>query len=169
MWIGLPREPDDRPLRWQESLGPLTMDIAAPRETVFDVVAAPYLGRTPRAMADKLRVLDRGSDLVVADHFTPIFGGRLVATTRETVLFDRPERVTFRLLQGPVACVEEQYLLESVAEGTRFTYRGRLGSNLPIVGRWWARTNARTWVSVVEDSVQQIAAEAARRSRARPG
>jgi hypothetical protein len=34
-----------------------------PREVVFDVIAEPYLGRAPRALADKLRVLDRGSDM----------------------------------------------------------------------------------------------------------
>jgi hypothetical protein len=44
------------------ALGPLRMSIAAPRETVFDVIAAPYLGRTPRAMGAKLDVLERGSD-----------------------------------------------------------------------------------------------------------
>jgi len=37
--------------RRTRQLGPLHLSIAAPRETVFDVVAAPYLGRTPRAMA----------------------------------------------------------------------------------------------------------------------
>lgn len=51
-------------------LGPITVRIAAPCETVFDVVAAPYLGRTPRAMRSKLRVLERGSDLVLAAHYT---------------------------------------------------------------------------------------------------
>ena len=37
-------------------LGPITRTIAAPPETVFDVIAAPYLGRTPRALAGKLEV-----------------------------------------------------------------------------------------------------------------
>jgi hypothetical protein len=41
---------------------PLGVAIAAPRETVFDVIAAPYLAKTPRAMRSKLRVLERGSD-----------------------------------------------------------------------------------------------------------
>ena len=31
-------------------LGPIVISIAAPPETVFDVVSAAYLGRTPRAM-----------------------------------------------------------------------------------------------------------------------
>jgi hypothetical protein len=79
--------------------------MAAPRELVFDVIAEPYLGRAPRALAAKLRILERGSDLVLAAHFTPL-GGRLglVAQTVETVRFTRPERVDFRAGVGcPVA------------------------------------------------------------------
>lgn len=56
-------------------LGPQPVDIAAPREAVFDVIAQPYLGRTTRAMREKVRVLERGSDMVLAAHFTPVAGG----------------------------------------------------------------------------------------------
>src|SRR5262249_50661947 len=35
-------------------LGPLAIEVGAPASTVFDVIAAPYLGRTPRAMSGKL-------------------------------------------------------------------------------------------------------------------
>ena len=101
-------------------LGPQLVDMAAPREVVFDVIAEPYLGRAPRALADKLRVLDRGSDMVLAAHFTPL-GGRLglVAQTVETVRFTRPERVDFRLVRGPVPHVVEAFVLtEQPAGGT---------------------------------------------------
>lgn len=135
----------------------------APPNVVFDIIAAPYLGKTPRAMADKLRVIERGSDLVVADHYTPILGGRFVVTTRETVAFERPHRIAFRLLHGPVASVEEEYLLEASQSGTSFSYHGTLGSDLPIVGGWWARTNARTWTEVVRASLAEVTAEAQRR------
>jgi hypothetical protein len=40
-------------------LGPCGVQVAAPAATVFDVIAAPYLGRTSRAMAGQLRVLQR--------------------------------------------------------------------------------------------------------------
>src|SRR5260370_33488917 len=56
-------------------LGPFSVQIDAPATTVFDVVAAPYLGRTPRAMAGKLRVLERGPDMGLAEHYTPVLGG----------------------------------------------------------------------------------------------
>src|SRR5262249_56112851 len=50
-------------------LGPIRVGITAPRETVFDTIAGPYLSRTPRAMQQKLQVLERGTDMVLAPHF----------------------------------------------------------------------------------------------------
>lgn len=165
MWLSRSR-PAPRSIRRGGSrlaLGPLTVTIRASRETVFDVIAAPYLGRTPRAMADKLHVVERGSDLVVADHFTPIVGGRFVVTTRETVGFDRPERIRFRLLSGPVANVTEEYRLTAIDSGTTLVYSGELASALPVLGSWWARTNATTWVEVVRRSLTDVRSEAERR------
>ena len=52
------------------SLGPRSWDIAADREIVFDVIAGPYLKRTPRAPEDKLQVWERSSDMVLAAHYT---------------------------------------------------------------------------------------------------
>jgi hypothetical protein len=51
-------------------LGPFVWAISAPREVVFDVIQEPYLSRTPRALASKLRVLERGEDVVLAEHYT---------------------------------------------------------------------------------------------------
>lgn len=84
--------------RRTRALGPLTVRIAAPREVVYGVIAAPYADRTTRALREKVRVLERGTDMVLAAHYTPI-RGRLHATTVETVRFARPE--TSRLPAGP--------------------------------------------------------------------
>src|SRR5215472_6663064 len=92
-------------------LGPFSVQIDAPAPTVFDVIAARYLGRTPRAMAGKLTVLERGTDMVLAEHYTPVHGGRLTAATVETVTFDRPHKVSFRLIRGPVPHVVEEFTL----------------------------------------------------------
>src|SRR6266568_4732187 len=61
-------------------------------------IAAPYLGRTPRAKAGKLQVLDRGTDMVLAEHYTPVHHGRLTAATLETVNIRpaAPDRVPAR-------------------------------------------------------------------------
>jgi hypothetical protein len=144
-------------------LGPITRSVAAPRETVFDVVAGPYLGRTPRAMEDKLDVWERGSDMVLAAHFTSV--GRFTTTTVETVRFERPHSISFRLVRGPVPHVTESYELEPEGDGTRFTYRGELGADLWALGAWWAGRVAGPWERTVAASIDAIAAEAERRAR----
>jgi hypothetical protein len=145
-------------------LGPITRMIAAPPETVFDVIAAPYLGRTPRALSDELRVLERGSDMVLAAHFTTV--GRLTTTTVETVRFERPHRVSFRLVRGPVPHVVETYELRDVPEGTEFVYAGELGTDLWRLGQWWGDRVAEQWERAVGRSLESIRAEAERRAHA---
>jgi hypothetical protein len=153
-------------------LGPQLVEMAAPREVVFDVLAEPYLGRAPRALADKLRVLERGSDMVLAAHFTPL-GGRLglVAQTVETVRFTRPERVDFRLVRGPVPHVVEAFELTEQADGasTRLAYHGEIGADLWRVGQRWSGLVARTWEQTVAASLATVKAEAERRASSHLG
>ncbi|MEG3630935.1 SRPBCC family protein [Streptomyces poriticola] len=149
-------------------LGPQSVDIAAPREVVFDVVAQPYLGRTPRAMREKLHVLERGSDLVLAEHFTPVAGGRLTAVTVETVRFTRPGRIDFRLVRGPVPQVTESFVLSEHEAGTRLVYEGELGTDLWRLGQWWGAAVARRWESTVAASLASLGTEAERRAAALP-
>ncbi|TDC23108.1 SRPBCC family protein [Streptomyces sp. 8K308] len=148
-------------------LGPRAVDIAASRETVFDVVAEPYLGRTPRAMEGKVRVLERGSDLVLAEHRTPVAGGRLAAVTVETVRFTRPERIDFRLVRGPVPYVIESFVLTEAAAGTRLAYGGELGTDLWRVGQWWGTAVAARWEATVAASLASVRDEAERRAAPR--
>jgi hypothetical protein len=144
-------------------LGPLSVTIDAPRDTVFDVIAAPYLDRTPRALAAELEVLERGSDMVVAAHRTPI-GWGMVATTVESVRFLRPATVSFRLLRGPVPHVVEQFALSEDPGGTRLDYTGELGTDFASLGAWWGELVARRWVATVATSLERIRVEAERRA-----
>jgi hypothetical protein len=150
-------------------LGPQHLQVAAPREQVFHLIAEPYLGRAPRALADKVRVLDRGSDMVLAAHFTPL-GGRLglVAQTVETVRFTRPERVDFRLVRGPVPHVVEAFTLteQSDGAGTLLAYQGEIAADLWRLGQWWSRLVGRRWEQTVATSLAAVKAEAERRAAA---
>ncbi len=145
-------------------LGPLRWRIGASREVVFDVIADPYLGPTPRALQDKLEVWERGSDMVLAAHFTELKCG--VTTTVETVRFARPERVDFRVLRGPVPHVVESFVLAESGEGTELTWEGELGTDLWALGVWWGGRVARSWEKAVRSSLEAIAAEAERRASA---
>ena len=148
------------------SLGPQVIDIEAPREVVFDLIRQPYLGRPTHALADKIHVLEKGSDMVLAAHFTPV-RGRLRAQTVETVRFTPPQRVDFRLVRGPVPHVVEEFTLIERGEGTRLEYRGELGTDGWGLGERWGAAVARRWEDAVAASLSSIRAEAERRSAAR--
>ncbi|MGH3501743.1 MAG: SRPBCC family protein [Nocardioidaceae bacterium] len=147
-------------------LGPLTVEIDAPVELVFDVIAEPYAARTSRAMQEKVQVLESGQDLVLAAHYTPI-RGRLKATTVETVRFDRPHQIGFRLVRGPVPFVVETFTLEQLAERTRLTYTGQLGTDLWSLGERWGSIVAPKWEATVAAALEAATTEAERRHAAR--
>lgn len=142
-------------------LGPLSVQIGAPAPVAFDVIAGPYLGQTPRAMAGKLRVLGRGTDMVLAEHYTPVHGGRLTATTVETVTFGRPRRVAFRLVRGPVPLMTEEFTLSKRDAATTLGYAGEMGTDF-AAGRWWAAQVAPPWEAAVRASFAGVKAEAER-------
>jgi hypothetical protein len=143
-------------------LGPLTFRIDAPRELVFDVVSAPYLQRTPRALKTKLEVLERSGEMVLAAHHTKVRG--FVATTVETVRFEPPSVVHFRLVRGPVPHVVEQFLLHERGGGTELEYRGELGTDFWSAGAWWGERVGRRWEAAVRMSLEAITLEAERRA-----
>lgn len=151
--------------RTVRQLGPVGFEIAAPREVVFDVIASPYLERTPRALGSELEVLERGTDMVLAAHFTEVRCG--TTTTVETVRFDRPQRVDFRVVRGPVPHVVESFLLEPGPRGTSLTWQGELGTDFWSVGAWWGGRVARHWDRAVRRSLAAITEEAERRVRRR--
>ncbi len=45
------------------ALGPIVLEIHAPRELVFEQISAAYLGRAPKSLPEHLEVVDRGTDL----------------------------------------------------------------------------------------------------------
>lgn len=151
--------------RQMRPLGPLRVRIRAPRDVVFEVISTPYLGRTPRALARRLQVRERGSDLVLAAHFTPVNG--VTATTLETVRFEPPERVHFRLVRGPVPHVVETFELRERNDETELEYRGELGADLWLLGELWGAAVARTWVATVRESLEKVRNEAEGRTASR--
>ena len=148
-----------------QPLGPPSWTIAAPREVVFDEIAAPYLRKTPVGLRDKLEVWERGTDMALAAHFTS--RGRFsVTTTVETIRFDEPQSITFRLLRGPVPHVAESFELEDVDGQCQLTWKGELGTDFWAPGALWGKRVAHEWEKAVARSLASIAHEAERRSAA---
>jgi len=150
--------------RRTRALGPLSVDIAAPPEAVFATSAAPYAERRPRAVMDKVHILERTDHMVLAAHYTPV-GKHLTAVTVETVILDPPNRLAFRLVRGPVPYVVETFTFASTHDGTRLTYTGELGTDLGRVGELWGNLVTRSWLAAVQTTLGVIKAESERRTR----
>lgn len=151
---------------WGRELQPIgcpPVDVGAAREVVFDVLSAPYAERRSRALAKKVEVLERGTDMVLAAHRTALRGGR-VATTVETVRFTKPSRIDFRLVRGPVPYVAESFELSELSGVTRIDYTGSLGTDFWRLGRWWGNRVASVWEATVAASLEAAKQEAERRA-----
>ena len=144
-------------------LGPLHLDIAEPRETVYAAAAATYADRQTRAVREKVEILERAGQMVLAAHRTPVGSGS-TAVTVETVTLDPPNRMRFRLLRGPVPHVTETFTFGETAAGTRFTYCGELGTDLWRLGQAWGDLVARSWVQTDRDSMAAIKTASERRA-----
>jgi hypothetical protein len=157
-------------LGWGRSLhelGPITVPIAAPRALVFEIIAAPYLGRTPGGSG--IEIVARSDSVVVATHHTPVHF--YTARTVEVVDFERPTRVGFRHLTGPVPHAVEEFTLREVDGNTELRYGGELGIDFFVLGRVAARHWVRPqWERVVRehlDDLRERAEQRASRHRAR--
>lgn len=145
------------------ALGPQVVHMNAPREKVFDLAVVPYLAANPpRELREKVEVLERGTDLVIAAHRTRT--GLFTTVTVESVSFARPERIEFHLLRGPVPFVAERFLLREVEDGasTQLEYSGELGTDLWLLGELWGRLVARYWERAVAEALASLKRSAER-------
>jgi hypothetical protein len=143
-------------LGWGRSLhalGPIEVRIAAQRDLVFELISAPYLGGAPGDSG--VHVLAAGGDLVVAAHDTNVHF--YTARTVETVRFEPPKRVDFKLLTGPVPHAVEYFALEETGEGTELRYGGEVGIDFfflgRLAGRYWVRGQ---WERAVREHLEEI-------------
>jgi hypothetical protein len=152
-------------LGWGRSihpLGPIKVRIAAPRDLVFEMIAAPYTGRTPRGTG--IEVIARSDSLVVAAHHTKLHF--YTARTVEAVEFRPPGEVGFRHLTGPVPYAVEQFKLEE-SEGATEIYTGEIGIDYFVLGRIAGRRWARPqWERTVREHLEDLKQRAEQRAAA---
>jgi polyketide cyclase/dehydrase/lipid transport protein len=148
-------------------LGPITTTIRAPRELVFEIIAAPYLGHSS---VPGIEVLASSQGLVVARHQTRVHF--YTAQTTEAIEFTPPTHVGFRHLSGPVPHALEEFALEETDAGTELHYSGEIGIDFFILGRmaarYWVRPQWERVVSAhIEDLKERAEARAAFRAARR--
>ena len=156
-------------LGWGRSLhelGPIEIEIAAPRDLVFGMISEPYLGRTPRGSG--IEVLAKSEDLAVAAHLSKVHFYE--ARTVEVIEFEAPARVGFRHLTGPVPYAVEQFVLGEAGAGSTLRYGGEIGIDFfllgRIAGRYWVRPQwERTVREHLDDLKERAELLAARRSQ----
>ena len=150
--------------RSRHQLGPIEVEIDAPRELVFEILEAPYAGR---ARAEGVEVLDRGEDMVVASHLSKVHF--YTARTIEVIAFERPERIRFRHLHGPVPHAVEAFELREEGGRTSLRYGGELGIDFFALGRLAGRRwVVPQWEGVVSAHLEDLRERAeARAERAR--
>src|SRR6266536_62335 len=95
----------------------------------------------------------------------PAAAGRVVMTRWMRSLCDRPRRIAFRRVRGPVPYITEEFALTEHDGTTRLDYSGELGTDFGIVGQWWAGRVAAAWEAAVRSSLAGIQAESQRRAR----
>jgi hypothetical protein len=100
-----------------------TVQVAAPRELTFEVVAAAgkKIGET--------------EDAILVEFETQV-RGRTIKTIEE-VRLSPPDLIAYRWVEGPLDGVEEEIRFESTSEGTSMTYSGTLEAPGGLIG--WLR------------------------------
>jgi hypothetical protein len=61
--------------------------------------------------------------------------------------------------------VTETFTFDETVDGTRFTYSGKLGTDLWRLGQAWGDLVARSWVQTVHESMAVIKTESERSAR----
>lgn len=153
-------------LGWGRSvhpLGPIRMQIEAPREVVYEVLSAPYTGK---ASSETIDVLTEGEDVVVAAHHTQVHF--YTAKTVEAIDLQPPERMGFRHLTGPVPHAVEQFVLSEDGASTELCYDGQIGIDYFALGRIAAKRWVRPqWEDKVREHLEDVKARAEAKARSR--
>ena len=136
-----------------------SVSVSAPRDLVFEVVAA----------AGK-KIDATGTRSIV--EFETAWRGRTIKTVEEVELF-RPDRISYRWIEGPLEGVEEDITFGETGAGlTLMSYRGTFRPQPGALG--WVRSFffvRPTFNKLVLDHLREggrIAEERARRSRVYP-
>ncbi len=144
--------------------------IMADRRLVFQMLSAIGQGQMPGSEGSS-KVLEREGDRIVAEFHTPVksvTGTKVYRTVEEVYLYPE-ERITFRGLEGPMALMEEEFLLEEDQGCTDLHYSGTFAMGYWIFGWLVARFYVKRMLQrVVREHMLEIkGASEARASRSK--
>lgn len=108
------------------TVGPVTTDIGAPTDLVYQMLAA--IGQGSQESGERAEIIEAEGNVLVCDFWTrvamPIGNDRLVRT-RERVTLQPPNRIDYEHLDGPVAGLRETITVGEATDGQALlTYVG---------------------------------------------
>ncbi len=124
-------------------LTPHEVIVDAPREMVFEMLTAFGRGQLPGAK-EKSRVMEEDGDRLVVE-FTTDAIYRTYVTVEEVTLF-RPDRITFKHLDGPLESCDEVFTFKELPDGqTLWRHTGSFRLGWPVVGDVVGRNVTKRW------------------------
>lgn len=124
-------------------LTPHEVTVDAPREMVFEMLTAFGRGQLPGAK-EKTRVLEEDGDRLVVEFTTDAIYKTYV--TLEEVTLHRPDRITFKHLDGPFESCDEIFTFEELPDGqTLWRHTGSFTLGWPVVGKVVGRNITKRW------------------------
>lgn len=113
-------------------LHPLAVEIAAPRELVFEIASAVD-GKLPNGPSHEATLVERSGDVMVVRY--RLMGRRGPVELLERVTLSRPQQIDYQRLSGPLDQVSERLTFEDHGKAlTIVRYSGQVGRRLPLLG-----------------------------------
>ena len=113
-------------------LRPLAVEIAAPRELVFEIASAVD-AKLPNGPSHQASLVERNGEVMVVRY--RLAGRRGPVELLERVTLTPPQRIDYERISGPLDHVSEWLTFEE--QGRRLTvvrYGGQVGRRLPLLG-----------------------------------
>lgn len=113
-------------------LRPLAVEIAAPRELVFEMASAVD-AKLPNGPSHEATLVERSGDVMIVSY--RLMGRRGPVELLERVTLTRPQRIDYERLSGPLDHVSERLTFEDHGKMlTIVRYSGQVGRRLPLLG-----------------------------------
>ncbi len=130
--------------------------INAPRELVYQTLSAFGRGKVKFDNNESSRVICRDGDTIIAEFVTK--AGPFRYKSIEKVTLEKPERIAFEHLSGPLAYVQEEFVFNDLDGNTELIHNGEfIWKRIPFFGRLGGLLyTKRAFESVIEEHMEQM-------------
>ena len=130
--------------------------INAPRELVYQTMSSFGRGKVKFDNNESSRVICRDGDTMIAEFITK--AGPFRYKSIEKVTLEKPERISFEHLSGPLAYVQEEFVFNDIDGNTELIHNGEfIWSRIPFFGKLGGMIyTKRAFEKVIEEHMEQM-------------